>query len=136
MWSELYFKQQALYSAALGILDAEVLCTYEERIRRPANVFYQPWYDGQKKKNVRALGYLNDAVKAGTLKMKGEGEAVEVADIAVAVVCGSLDSKGTDWRTGLEELGTWFEGTWKGRRSLIESPVDRDWDKLRATERL
>ncbi len=126
--SDLYFLHQTLLAATMGIMDAEVLCAYEDRIRKPEGILYQPWHDGMRVKVKRGLDFLDEAVRKGNLPVKGREDRVEVADIAVAVTCGFQDARGTDWKTGRDALKQYFDETWKGRRSWVETPVDKMWD--------
>lgn len=134
MRSALYFAQQTIVAATMGIMDAEVLCAYEERIRKPKGLLYQPWVDGMRKKVERGMDFLEEAVKKGNLRTRGLGEAVETADIAVAVTCGLMEARGVEWRTGRERLGEYFDATWRERKSWVETPVTTEWDKLPANE--
>ena len=130
----MYFAHQAILAAAMGIMDAEVLCAYEERIRKPEGMLYQPWVDGMKTKVKRGLDFFEEAVRKGNLNAKGHGERVETADIAVAVTCGFMDARGPTWKTGRDALAQYFEKTWKGRRSWLETPVDQEWNKIKSGE--
>lgn len=132
--SELYFAHQTILAVTMGIMDAEVLCAYEDRIRKPVGMFYQPWYDGMRVKVKRGLDFLEEAVKKGNLQVKGPKERVEVADMAVAVTCGLQVARGFDWKTGREALAQYFEETWQGRKSWLETPVDKEWDKIGPVE--
>ena len=73
-------------------------------------------------------------MKEGNPQMKGANERVQIADIAVAVTCGLQVAKGSDWKTGREALTRYFEETWTGRRIWLETPVDKEWDKIDAVE--
>jgi glutathione S-transferase len=128
--SNLYFAHQAIIAATMGIMDAEVLCAYEERIRSPLNLSYQPWHDGMRLKVSRGLDFLESALKKGNLRVRTHDEGVDTADICVAVVCGFCEARQIEWRKGRELLGEYFDKTWRERRSWVETPVTREWDKM------
>jgi glutathione S-transferase len=125
-----YWQLRTLHACADGIMDAAVLITYEMRIRKARNLFFEEWFEGQKQKIVRGLDRLESAARSGVLPDPGEGPASadEVA-VAVAVgMTGRMGDVGVEWKEGREGLVEWM-GKWEGRKSYVETPPTRDWSE-------
>ena len=94
-----------------GVLDAGILCRYEQAIR-PKEFQWTGWIDGQKSK---WHGGLN-ALERDAAKLDGEPN---IGNIAVACALGWLDFRYGDdkWREGRSKLARWFE-TFSKRPSM------------------
>ena len=128
--SKEHFTQQTIIAAAMGIMDAEVLCVYEDRIRKPLGISYEPWVDGMRVKVNKGLDALEEWIVKGDLKVKSQEDRVETIDIAVGVTCWMMEARGLNWRQGRDGLKDYIEKTWEGRRSWVETPADKEWDKI------
>ena len=89
-------------SAADGLLDAALLCRYEELVR-PEELRYTPWRDGQMDKIVTALAQFETW-------LPGFENRVDIGTITVGCALGFLDFRFSDigWRVGRDGLAAWF----------------------------
>lgn len=89
---------------AEGMIDSALLIVYEGRLR-PADMQFQPWIDGQKRKILEACTRLDGRIG----EYAGD---VTVDKIALAAALGYLDFRMPDlgWRTGRGALADWFAG--------------------------
>ena len=104
-------KQQAL---ADGILDAAILCRYEDVVR-PAEKQWADWRKGQMTKITQSL----DALEAEADGLSGPPT---IGTITAACALGYLDFRFGDigWRNGRAKLAKWFEEFSK-RKSMQET---------------
>ena len=89
---------------AEGMIDSTLSVVYEGRLR-PAEIRFQPWVDGQKRKILEACTRLDGRI--------GEYEGGMTIDkIALAAALGYLDFRMPDlgWRDGRGALSDWFAG--------------------------
>lgn len=124
------WKRESLHRAADGMLDCEVLVVYEERIRKPENLYYKKWVDGMRTKIERGFGLLDKAVKDGTLRYRNgdsQGDEVGMEECAAVATLAFFDARNVEWRNGRDELRKWYEG-WRRRKSFAESRRDVDWN--------
>ncbi|KAF2131843.1 hypothetical protein P153DRAFT_429100 [Dothidotthia symphoricarpi CBS 119687] len=123
-----YWQLRTLHACADGILDASVLVTYEERIRKERGLYFDEWVQGQALKISRALDRFESAANEGVLPVPGTGPA-SVDEIAVAValvVTEKMGYLGVKWREGRPKLVEWMS-KWEGRGSFLETPPSKEW---------
>ena len=89
-------------SAADGLLDAALLCRYEELVR-PEELRYAPWLDGQLDKIATALAQFEEW-------LPGFGNRFDIGTITIGCALGFLDFRFSDldWRVGRDGLAAWF----------------------------
>lgn len=117
-------RERTLAAVADGILDAQILITYENTIRKEKNILLPTWIEGQTAKIQRGFDALERDF-AGTKFLSDLGSIGEVA-VAVVIDCTGARSKGWDWKTGRPKLETWWEG-WKERESFKMTKPSLDW---------
>lgn len=122
----IYWRRRTIDSCVNGILDAEVLVVYEQRIRKENGVYLETWVDGQRRKIRRAINRLEAEYQRGSLKPLGLDERADVADCAVAVVLGFLDIRQIEWRETCPGLVEWLE-VFKQRPSWKQTNPNVDW---------
>lgn len=123
------WKRESLHRAVDGMQDCEVLVVYEEKIRKPVNLYYKKWVDGMRTKIERGFDLLEKAVKDGTLRYRAgdsQGDEVGMEKCAAVAALWLFDARSVEWRIGRDELRKWYDG-WKKRKSFVESRVDVDW---------
>ena len=105
-----------LHALADGILDAAVLCRYENVVR-PAELRWKAWIDGQLLKVDQALDFLEHNA--------GELEGLHIGAVGVGCALGYLDFRYADrnWRGGRPKLAAWWESA--SRRPSFEKTVPR-----------
>lgn len=121
--------EKAIEGACDGITDAEILCAYEERLRKDKGLWYQEWIDGQREKVKRGMQYLERvaAEEDSVLRVSKAEEDVSLAEIATAVTCGFLDIRLPEWRATSPSLVKWYD-QWKSRDSFVKTPPGiEDW---------
>jgi glutathione S-transferase len=122
-------QENTLISIADGILDAQILITYEERIRAERNLLFPEWVQGQTTKMRRGLDAL-ERNYAGTqfLRLETGATMATNGEIAVAAMLGRMDlvTKDWNWREGRPKLAGWWDG-WKTRESFVRTSADVDW---------
>ena len=103
-----------LHALADGILDAAVLCRYENVVR-PAELRWKAWIDGQLLKVDQALDFLEHNA--------GELEGLHIGAVGVGCALGYLDFRYADrnWRGGRPKLAAWWETA--SRRPSFEKTV-------------
>jgi glutathione S-transferase len=103
-----------LHALADGILDAAVLCRYENAVR-PAELRWQAWTDGQLLKVDQALDFLE--------KNARDLEGLTIGTVAAACALGYLDFRYADrpWRNAHPRLAAWFETM--GERASFQKTV-------------
>jgi glutathione S-transferase len=129
-------RENTLISIADGILDAQILITYEERIRAERNLLFPEWIEGQTIKIRRGLDALErDFAGTAFLKTKTEEEMATNGEIAVAAMLGRIDTvvKGWNWRSGRPKLASWWEG-WMKRESFVKTSGEVDWKTKKGGE--
>lgn len=91
-----------LHALADGILDAAVLCRYENAVR-PAELRWKAWTDGQLLKVDQALDFLE--------KNARDAEGLTIGSVAAGCALGYLDFRYADrpWRNAHPLLAAWFE---------------------------
>jgi glutathione S-transferase len=101
---------------AEGIVDAAVAMRLEQALR-PAEYVYQGWIDRQTAAINRALDALNS--EAAELLHDG---AIRTVEISVGVALGYLDFRHAhlQWRSGREQLASWYFG-FAQRASMLAS---------------
>jgi glutathione S-transferase len=99
-----------------GILDAALLCRYEEAAR-PEALRWEDWRTGQMSKATDALDLLNRSVAA----LQGR---VDIGTITVACALSYLDLRfpGFGWRTGRDALAAWY-AAFSGRPSMEKTAL-------------
>lgn len=92
-----------LQALADGMLDAAILCRYEQALR-PGQIRWQSWIDGQKQKIFRSLDVLEQ-------EMKTWPDAFNIGQIGVVCVLGYLDFRFSDWdwRAAHPGLSQWYD---------------------------
>ncbi len=115
---EAQFETLKWEALANGVLDAAVLCVYEERCR-DENHRSQAWLDGQRCKITAAL----DVFEAQALPHLKAG--TDAAAIAVGCTLAYLDFRQPvpDWRPERPGLSQWFEAFAKRESMLTTQPV-------------
>lgn len=130
-WEGVDRKQKALlesfHACADGILDANTLITYENKIRAENGIKFQAWVDGQNTKINRALDVLNASVAAGKLPLPQADSLATVPEVAVAVALGRLDDCKTAWRTGRDSLAQWADAAYQ-RPSFQARDPRKNWN--------
>jgi glutathione S-transferase len=124
--SRRYWQEQVVHAACDGMMDAEILVAYEERLRAEKGLKWQPWVDGQREKVVRGMDFLEGMVGEGVVKATKEGEAAGVAEVAVAVVLSMFDGR-VPWREGRPGLEAFYK-IWQGRESFVRAVSTREAD--------
>jgi hypothetical protein len=119
-----------VHAACDGMMDAEILVTYEERLRAEKGLRWQPWVDGQREKVERGFNFLEGMVGEGVVKATAEREIAGVAEVAVAVVLSMFDGR-IPWREGRPGLEAFYK-SWQGRESFIRAVSTRDADWKRS----
>ncbi|TID21444.1 Aquaporin-like protein [Venturia nashicola] len=122
-WLEIA-RERTLASIADGILDAQILITYETTLRAEKNILMPEWIQGQTAKIQRSLDALERDF-AGTKFLSQTGGMGEVA-VAVAIDCTESRVKNGDWKVGRPELAKWWEG-WRERESFEMTKPSLDW---------
>jgi glutathione S-transferase len=86
-----------------GILEAAVLCRYEQAVR-PEQLRWNDWVEGQKRKIFGGLGVLEAEVD-------GWGNDFDIGQIGAACALGYLDFRfaGWEWRSRHPKLAAWFK---------------------------
>jgi len=125
-----FWRSRTAHACAMGMLDAEVLVIYENRIRGERNLKFQTWIDGQREKIMRGFDRLEREVRDGTLRFPGDKEGIGIAEIAVAATVGFFDIVKLNWREGgsRPRLEEWFD-VWKQRDSFVKTPPEGGWQK-------
>lgn len=123
-----YWRSRTVQACALGMLDAEILVMYENRIRAERKLKFQEWIDGQREKIMRGFDRLDAGVRDGTLRLPEDGEGVGVAEVTVAATLGFFDVVKMDWRAAgtRSELEEWFK-VWSKRDSFTRTPAEAAW---------
>lgn len=117
-------RERTLASVADGILDAQILITYEDTIRKEKNIAMPEWIEGQTAKIQRGFDALERDF-AGTKFLSQAGGMGEVA-VAVVIGCTEARSKGWDWKVGRPKLAKWWE-EWRERESYKMTKPSLDW---------
>ncbi len=112
------WRVQRVHAMCDGILDAAILCLYENRLR-PEEMMFQPWVDAQMGKMTRALAAL-----AG--EMDGAGDKLDMATIAAGVTLGYLDFRYGDlnWRSDHPALNDFYASV--SQRPAMQETVPAD----------
>jgi glutathione S-transferase len=123
-----YWQLRTLHACADGIMDASVLITYEVRIRKERNLYFDEWVEGQKQKILRGLNRLEIAAKDAILPDPGTAPASadEVAVAVATAMTGKMGYLGIEWKLGRPELESWMK-KWEGRPSFVETPPTKEW---------
>lgn len=117
-------RERTLSSIANGILDAQILITYENTLRKEKNILMPEWIEGQTAKIYRGFDALERDF-AGTKFLSQTGGIGEVA-VAVVIDCTESRSKDWDWKVGRPKLTKWWEG-WRERESFKVTKPSLDW---------
>jgi glutathione S-transferase len=123
-----HWQLRTLHACADGIMDAAVLITYEVRIRKERNLYFDEWVEGQKQKIIRGLDRLEVAAKSGILPdpSAAPASADEVAVAVATALTAQLGHLGIDWKGGRPELEQWMK-KWEGRPSFVDTPPMKEW---------
>jgi glutathione S-transferase len=128
-----YIKIRTMEALMNGVMDAAILCVYEERLRK-RSMRNKEWISGQWNKINRGLDAFNSAVVEGTLNPPGG--CMTMAEISGLVVCSWMEQLGKpEWKQGREALGIWFAG-WKSRDSFVKTMIDWESDEPVDTSKL
>ncbi|KAF2437117.1 hypothetical protein EJ08DRAFT_644644 [Tothia fuscella] len=123
-------REGTLLSIADGILDAQILITYELRIRAEKGLLMPEWLEGQKTKQRRGLDALERHLEGKNvlLKQRKQDEPATIAEITVAAMVGCIigGAKDLEWSVGRPKLAAWFE-VWKQRESFTKTRATIDW---------
>lgn len=120
------WRLKTLHACADGLLDAQVLIIYENKIRAENGVRFQTWVDGQNEKIGRCLDRLEVEAQRGTLVPRAAEEAATAAEVAVAATLGFMDINKHEWRNGRSRLKEWFVA-WEHRASFTSTRPELDW---------
>ncbi|QDS74229.1 hypothetical protein FKW77_002650 [Venturia effusa] len=118
-------RERTLASIADGILDAQILITYENTIRKEKNMAMPEWIEGQNAKMQRGFDALERDF-AGTKFLSQTGGGVGEVAVAAVIDCTESRSKDWDWKVGRPKLVEWWEG-WKERESFRMTKPFLDW---------
>ena len=112
------WRVQRIHAMCYGILDAGILCLYENRLR-PEGMAFQPWVDAQMLKITRAVAALAD-------DMAGAGDRVDMATIAAGITLGYLDFRfsNLDWRSKYPTLKDFYDAV--SQRPAMQETVPAD----------
>jgi glutathione S-transferase len=123
-----YWQLHTLHACADGIMDAAILITYEVRIRKERNLYFDEWVEGQKQKIVRGLDRLQVAAKDAILPDPSAAPATadEVAVAVATAMTGNMGHLGIDWTKGRPELEAWMK-KWESRPSFVATPPLKEW---------
>jgi len=123
-----YWQLHTLHACADGIMDAAILITYEVRIRKERNLYFNQWVEGQKQKILRGLDRLQVAAKDAILPDPSAAPATadEVAIAVATAMTGNMGHLGIDWSKGRPELEAWME-KWERRPSFLATPPLKEW---------
>ncbi|KAJ4346930.1 uncharacterized protein N0V89_010863 [Didymosphaeria variabile] len=123
-----YWQLRALNAAANGIMDAAVLITYEVRIRKERNLYFNEWVAGQKQKIVRALDRFEVVAEEGILPHPSNGPAThdEVAVAVATAMTGQMGYLGIDWTKQRPNLVEYMK-KWEQRSSFLKTLPTTDW---------
>jgi len=86
-------RERTLVAVADGILDAQILITYEETIRKERGILLPEWIEGQTEKVRRGF----DALERDFAGTKFLSEAGTIGEIAVAVVIDCTEARQKGW---------------------------------------
>lgn len=123
-----YWQLRTLHACADGIMDAAVLITYEVRIRKERNLYFDEWMEGQKQKMLRGLDRFEAAAQGGILPNPGPGPASadEVAVVVATAMTSQMPFLSIDWKAGRPKLEEWMN-KWEQRASFVATPPTQDW---------
>ena len=123
-----YWQLHTLHACADGIMDAAVLITYEVRIRKERNLYFEEWMEGQKQKIVRGLNRFELAAKGSLLPDPGSGPASadEVAVAVATAMTSQMVYMGIEWKAGRPNLEVWMK-KWEQRQSFVLTPPEKNW---------
>lgn len=122
---------KTIHACADGMLDAEVLVVYEEKIRRERGLEFPTWIAGQREKIARGFDFLERQAAAtaageGALRLREPAQDVSMAEIAVAAAVAFLDARHVPWQVGRPALAAFVE-RWKDRPSFFGTDARVDW---------
>ncbi|KAJ9660677.1 hypothetical protein H2198_002420 [Neophaeococcomyces mojaviensis] len=121
-----FWRRRTIEACVDGMLDAEILVAYEQRIRKEKGLYMDSWVEGQRQKVQRGISRLEQECQRGSLKVLGAHERADIADCAVAVVLGFLDIREVEWRSTAPGLDSWYESV-KQRPSFLQTNPLADW---------
>lgn len=126
-----YWDLHTLHAAADGLMDAAVLITYELRIRKPREMYFEEWVQGQTEKIIRVLDRFERAATSGILlpppvSASAPASMDEIAVAVATVTSAKLGFLGIDWKTGRPRLVEWMK-QWEKRDSFVRTGPTRDW---------
>jgi len=122
-----FFVSKTILAAVNGILDAEILVVYEEKLRGEKGIKYEEWIEGMRAKEFRGFDFLEKAVKNGDLRLRTQDQSVSTCEAAAAVALAFFDARRVDWRTGRDALVDWSEKAWRNRESFVRTDPKKDW---------
>lgn len=127
-----FWQERAVQAACDGMMDAEILIIYEERLREEKGLKWDPWVQGQREKVRRGFDLLEKMVTEGVIDEKKDGEDVSVAEIACAVCLSFFDVRSLEWRKGRPGLEKFYR-SWETRESFVRavSTRDADWKRVK-----
>lgn len=128
-----YWRLRAMEHCAGGMLDAEILVVYEQKIRQEKGILFQEWVDGQREKVTRGFDRLEAEAKRGTLTLLKPSQKAEIPEVAVAAALGFFDIRKIEWRQGRNCLDKWFDEFSK-RKSFTVTRPNLDWKSGKAVE--
>ncbi len=120
--------EKTIHACSDGMLDAEVLVVYEERIRAERNLLFQAWIDGQREKIRRGFDFLEKQARDDALRMREHDKDASTAEIAVAATIGFMEMRDVEWKERRPCLAMWFE-KWKERESFKGTDSRFDWKR-------
>lgn len=121
-----YWLNKTIHACSDGMLDAEVLVVYEERIRDERGLKFQTWIDGQRTKVSRGFDFLERQARDGVLRLREQEQDVSAAEVAVAASVAFLEIRGVTWKEGRPCLVKWVDN-WRGRESFVKTDSKVDW---------
>ncbi|KAF2101991.1 hypothetical protein NA57DRAFT_73431 [Rhizodiscina lignyota] len=92
------WQEKSIHAACDGMVDAEILCVYEERIRAEKGLLYQPWIDGQREKVTRGFDFLERMAKSGAIRTREAQQTISLAEVSAAVALRFFDTRKVEWR--------------------------------------